>query len=354
MKIAILSALPLDDPRGGAEVVAKMTADGLRDAGHEVIVIGKLTELTVSLRGVDVAITHNVRGLGWLLPRKIKKLGIRHIHVLHDVQLIEPSGIVEASRFHGAYYGTVPRTATRVVWAMLMRWIWGSPDIVIGPSQWILDVHTQWGFFKNSKLVHLQNPTITPFHPPYLKGEISSLPPLEKGELKGVRRFVFLGQLEPHKGVFDLVEAVRALPEDVRVEFVGVGSVQDELKRRTAGDPRYIFRGRVKPEDVPGVLAGAVATVVPSRCLENAPMTITQSLAVGIPVIATSVGGVPDLIHDGQNGFLVPPGDVPELARAMQSVVDGRRLNVVALEMSVQEYCGRLISLLTPPNLPLS
>lgn len=347
MNIAILSALPLDPPRGGAEIVAARMARGLRDAGHAVnVVTHSPIDQSIGSERPDWVITHNVRGLGWLLPRKIRRLGLKHIHVLHDIQLIEPSGLA---------YGDLRPTPVRRAWAALMRWMWGSPEIVIGPSQWILDVHRQWGFFRNSKLVHLQNPVgVTPLTTLFKRGMSDATPSLEKGGFgRGIpRRFVYLGQLEPHKGVFELVDAVRALPKDVRVEFVGDGSAGDELKRRTAGDPRFIFRGRVKPEDVPGVLAGALATVVPSRCLENAPMTITQSLAVGIPVIATSVGGVPELVKDGQNGLLVPPGDVHALTRAMQSVADGKRLTVAMAGMGIPEYCSRLISLVTPPHPP--
>lgn len=328
MKFAILSALPLDNPRGGAEVVAARMAQGLRGAGHSVTTIVKPIDLTVGLRGAEVVITHNVRGLGWLLPRRIRRLGLKHVHVLHDIQLIEPSGVVFIKRSHAPVGGIVPWTFMRFVWAHVMRWLWRSPEIIIGPSQWILDVHRQWGFFPKSKFVYLPNPIHS--HT------------LEYGSERQKGRFVFVGQIEQHKGVFDLLAAASQLSTDVRVEFVGDGSALAELKRLATGDHRFVFRGRLAPDDVPRALAGATAVVVPSRCLENAPLTITDALAAGIPVIATRVGGIPELVHDGQNGWLIPPGDIPALMRALLTALETSTQKIESKSPTITDYCQRL------------
>lgn len=325
MKFAILSALPLDPPRGGAEVVAARMAEGLRNSGHLVTVATRAIMIRSMVAGADWVITHNVRGLGWLLPRRIRRLGLQHVHVLHDVQLIEPSGLA---------FDDLRPTLVRRVWAALMRWIWGSPAVVIGPSQWILDVHREWGFFPKSKLVHLPNPAQT--HRTNHEFVNKKSP-----------RFLFIGQIEPHKGVFDLFEAARSLPPDVRVEYIGDGSALPELKRRAAGDPRFILRGRVRPDDIPALLIEANAVVVPSRCLENAPLTITDALAAGIPVIATRVGGIPELVRDGENGQLVPPGDVPALVQALFSARDHRDRPAPPTGRDSMEYIQRLTYLLS-------
>ena len=70
-----------------------------------------------------------------------------------------------------------------------------------------------------------------------------------------------------------------------------------------------------------GVLAGARAAVLPSAW-ENLPHAAVEALAVGTPVVATAVGGVPEVVHDGENGLLVPPDDAVALADALRRLLD--------------------------------
>ena len=69
------------------------------------------------------------------------------------------------------------------------------------------------------------------------------------------------------------------------------------------------------------MLAAADACVI-SSAWENFPHAAVEALAVGVPVVATAVGGVPEIVQDGENGLLVPPGSADELAGALRRVVD--------------------------------
>jgi len=149
----------------------------------------------------------------------------------------------------------------------------------------------------------------------------------ELGLADGVPVVATVGQLRPEKALEVLVEATaRLAPEfpDLRVLIVGHGPVEGDLKRLAveAGlDETVLFLGR--RNDVPDVLAGIDLAVCCSDH-EGSPLSVMEYMAAGRPVVATSVGGVPDLIEDGVHGLLVPARSPDELAAAIASLLSDR------------------------------
>ena len=127
------------------------------------------------------------------------------------------------------------------------------------------------------------------------------------------------------------------LKERPNLRFVIVGEVPTESPVRTEfevkleelklGD-KFVMTGY--REDVPQIMAGCDATVLPSLFSEGVPQSMTQSLAMAKPVVASAVGSTPEIVRDGETGLLVPPGDAQALANAMRSIMDDRP---AALEM---------------------
>lgn len=149
-------------------------------------------------------------------------------------------------------------------------------------------------------------------------------------------RFVYMSQYMPHKGLQCLLEAVRLLetrlPESVepwQVELHGNGgSDRARLYSKTLvedGLPRRVTDcGAFEPLSAPEVLARTDCVLVPSEWRENAPLTILQARAAGVPVIASDVPGVREVLAHGEQGLLFPPGDAGALAAAMAEVISGR------------------------------
>jgi glycosyltransferase involved in cell wall biosynthesis len=131
---------------------------------------------------------------------------------------------------------------------------------------------------------------------------------------------VTVARLSPEKDVANLVRAsalvARQFP-DLSVEVAGGGACFDDLKRLTAelgvGD-RVKFLGEVR--DVPALLARARMFVLPSRS-EGIPLTVLEAMARGLPVVATRVGGLSEVVVEGETGLLVPSADPAALAAAM-------------------------------------
>jgi glycosyltransferase involved in cell wall biosynthesis len=130
--------------------------------------------------------------------------------------------------------------------------------------------------------------------------------------------FLYLGRLAPEKGVETLLRAARDLSH--RLVVVGEGP-QGEILRRGA-PPTVEFRGSVTPEEAPAILSRARALLVPSLWYEAAPRGILESYASGVPVVASRIGALPEVVEDGVTGLLVDPHKVGEWVEAMSRVAD--------------------------------
>lgn len=129
-----------------------------------------------------------------------------------------------------------------------------------------------------------------------------------------------VARLEPEKGHSTLLEAwpavVAAVPS-ARLLVVGEGSRRDALEVQAADlgiADRVVFTGR--RDDVPAVTAALDVAVLPSY-REAQGLTILEAMALSRPVVASAVGGIPEMIEDGKSGLLVPPHDAPALAAAI-------------------------------------
>jgi glycosyltransferase involved in cell wall biosynthesis len=152
--------------------------------------------------------------------------------------------------------------------------------------------------------------------------DVPSLPSREdlRNELAlGGSVLAFAGRLGPQKALDVALEAVAAVP-DVTLAIAGDGPDRGDLERRARElgvDGRARFLGSMSREGVLRLFRAADASLLASAW-ENFPHTVVEALAVGAPVIATAVGGVPEVVRDGENGLLVPPGDPAALAEAIR------------------------------------
>ncbi len=126
--------------------------------------------------------------------------------------------------------------------------------------------------------------------------------------------------------------------------IAGDGPDRGALERRARElglDGRVSFLGTVSREQVLRLFRAADASVLPSAW-ENFPHTVVEALAVGCPVIATAVGGVPEVVRDGENGLLVPPGDAAALAEAIARFFSDGELRGRLYESAARSVDGLL------------
>jgi glycosyltransferase involved in cell wall biosynthesis len=146
---------------------------------------------------------------------------------------------------------------------------------------------------------------------------------------RGPVRVGYVGRFEDVKGVMDLAEAISRIPPNLplRVEFRGPAQTFAERELRAGigrmfeSDCRVTVGDAVAPSEIPGLLRTYDVVCCPSRCLEGGPTVGLEALAAGVPLIAASAGGVAEVLEDGVNARLVPPGDVESLSKALLEIV---------------------------------
>jgi phosphatidylinositol alpha-mannosyltransferase len=157
-------------------------------------------------------------------------------------------------------------------------------------------------------------------------------------------RVLFVGRSEERKGLPILLAAFNALVEHVPCRLTVIGTDREEVLRYIA-DPELLewvdIRGRVSREDLWKELHRADLLCAPSLSGESFGMVLTEAFAAGTPVIASAIAGYSDVVSDGVDGLLVPPGDPQRLAEELQRVhYEPERLQAMgeAARRSAQRY----------------
>lgn len=128
--------------------------------------------------------------------------------------------------------------------------------------------------------------------------------------------FLFAGGTAPHKGLRTLLRAWALVPPPTRLLVAG-----DQSLRPGGPLDRVVFLGQRTPTEIAGLMRGAAGVVVPSTWGEPCPTVVLEAMASGTPVIASRVGGIPELITEDYDGLLVPPSDAEAIARAVQRLL---------------------------------
>jgi glycosyltransferase involved in cell wall biosynthesis len=131
--------------------------------------------------------------------------------------------------------------------------------------------------------------------------------------------FLYLGRLAPEKDVRTLLEAWRS----VRAPLILAGDGPDRKALEAFAPEGVEFRGTVSPEEVTILIKGARALLFPTRCNEGGPRSVIEAYAAGVPVIATRLGALPEVVDHDVSGLLVPPGGTDAWVKAVETVMDG-------------------------------
>jgi glycosyltransferase involved in cell wall biosynthesis len=141
--------------------------------------------------------------------------------------------------------------------------------------------------------------------------------------LNGTACALYAGRLSEEKGLWTLLQAARLAP-DVRIVVAGSGPLEEPLRRELP--PSVVLAGQVDREELAVLRAESCMSLLPSECLEVSPYSALESGAAGRPVVASRIGGLPEIVVDGETGILVPPRDPQELAGAMRKLWHDRAL----------------------------
>jgi glycosyltransferase involved in cell wall biosynthesis len=143
----------------------------------------------------------------------------------------------------------------------------------------------------------------------------------------GTMNIMFCGRLLALKGLHNLIKAfgiIHGRNPDTHLTFVGGGNIEHwKMTAKKSGLPHdaLTFMGQMRYEDMPGIIRRGDVFVLPSMT-ESMPLSLLEAMACGRSTVGSRVGGIPEIINHGENGFLVRPGDSNELASRISELVD--------------------------------
>jgi glycosyltransferase involved in cell wall biosynthesis len=263
-----------------------------------------------------------------------RRKGVPVVQTLHDYEFLSASGqtptrqpidrsdpLLRAKLLNSAMY----QIRTRVHARRVHRWI--------AISEYVRNVHRPAGIDADV-LEH------------FVAGSPSAPPSLD-----GRSGACFIGRLTPAKGVSDVLELARQLP-DVDFTIAGMGELEAVVSATAQRLPNLRFAGRLDRREVDGLLAGSRVAVIPSRWPEPAGLVALEAMAMGTPVVATPSGGLAEYVSKSRGGVLA--ADVTNLAAEVRRVCSDETLwttlSNAALRAARQDhapdrYADRLVDL---------
>ena len=307
----------------------------------------------------DVCHLHNFHHqLSPSIVDALRDANVPCVHTLHDYKVVCPSYVLftegracercRGGRFHHAIVhrcvrnGLAPSAAAYLESTLhrargtLERGI----RVFVSPSRFLAAKVAEMGFRGNVRVV-----------PNGL--DVDALPTaVSPGD-----GFVYAGRLSREKGVATLLEAVGRTPR-ARLTVAGEGPERPALERlaQHVAPGRVEFLGALPRERLLERVRAARAVVLPSLWYENAPMSALEALASGVPVVASAMGGLPEIVRDGETGLLFAAGSVDGLASRLTLLAEdaalarrlgeaGRRL--VEREYRVSDQVSRMLQILS-------
>lgn len=247
----------------------------------------------------------------------IKKRGIPIVQTVHDFQPISPNvvmyhdgNICEITRKHNYFKSIAHRCVKGSYIASLMAavTIWfqnlgnyyqASIYKFISPSVFMYKKMNEYGY-KKSKLINIRN---------FLNKDFHKYKPSKR-----VGKYVlYFGRLCDAKGLFLIIKAASRVPE-IPIKLAGnFEDIYTEKKAKTLikelNVKNVTFTGFKEGKKLITLIKNSAFTIVPSMWYENQPYSVMESFALGKPVIASNLGGIPEMVVNGKNGFLFAPGN---------------------------------------------
>lgn len=282
----------------------------------------KKVEQVIDREAPDLCHVHNIyHHLSPSILGAIRGRGIPLVMTLHDLKIACPAysmlthdGVCERCR-NGRLYqvatnrcmkGSAALSVLVMIESYLHRFLGSYADNVdtfIVPSRFYKQKLVEWGFDERR----------FEYVPNFVDVEDVE-PRFEPG-----RRFVYFGRLSREKGIATLIEAAAAA--EVSLDVVGTGPAQaqlQELAAKRGGDVRFL--GYLTGDALRDAVAAARAIVVPSEWYENAPLSVLEANGLGKPAIVADIGGIPEMVVDGETGWVFPSGSAEALAARLRFV----------------------------------
>lgn len=250
----------------------------------------------------------------------LRKVSVVHVHMSSRASFWRKSiflllaGAFRVPRIihlHGSEFAIFYEKECSSLARNFVRFVFDSAESVVVLSQtwkeWVSSVS------RNQNVVCVYNPVLVPESDPVAVEANSSI--------------LFMGRLGRRKGTYDLVRAVAKINQPFRLVLAGDGDLEEvrELVDELGISDKVEVTGWVRGDQKEALLKRACLYVLPSYN-EGLPMGILEAMAQGLPIVSTPIGGIPEAVDQGVEGFLTQPGDVDALARALEELMSNSEL----------------------------
>lgn len=300
----------------------------------------------------DVVHVHNIHSqLSPIIVELAHQRGIKVVWTLHDYKLLCPrydclrNGTEVCEECFADKHRVVEHKcmknsclASMLAYWEAMKWnrqrLEASTDVFLSPSSFLAEKMKQGGFDKSK--IHILCNFID------VKKTI-------RQEYNKQDYYCFIGRLSHEKGVATLVKAARQLPYKLRI--IGGGPLMDELKTLAAGT-NIEFVGYKQWSEIKELVGCARFSVIPSEWYENNPLSVIEAQCLGTPVLGARIGGIPELIEEGESGMLFESKNMVDLKKKIEAMFT-HTFDYEALAKSSQErysadaYYKRLMTIYT-------
>lgn len=305
---------------GGTPTVVRELAVRLREPGTVHVEVACLSEwgpVADQLKEAGVHVTalgaRGARDLPRTVHRLDQLIGGRLIDTCFSFLVHANVVAAIASRFKREvrYLQSVQTTQPEPRWHWTAgRFAHHAAERVVVPSESVAHAVRSWSGVPGEKVVVIPNAIEM--------GEFENIP--REPSPAGKYRVGFIGRLDPIKRIPDLVRAIALLPADVELHVYGEGGergrIEEEIRRAKVAD-RVVMHGAVaRPQEALGKMD---VLVLPSEA-EGFGLVLIEAMAAGVPVVATNVPGIRDVVKDGSTGVLVPMGSPADLAGGIEQV----------------------------------
>jgi len=256
----------------------------------------------------DIVNTHDLQGIGYNLLREIGRQKLPCVQTLHDLGFlcINMSMFKDGEECRRRH---LPCAAS----ALVKRAYFSSIRTLAfwSPSQALLERYRPH-LPRHTEAACIQLPLLFPPPPNAVPARAASAPV----------RLLYVGQLTEPKGIEFLLRTLDPLAcgeGGFELLVVGSGTLLEPLKARYAGAAWVKFTGRIPPEQVAGFMTRGDLLMIPSLWFENSPLVAYQANQLGLPILASRIGGIPELVREG--GILLPPGDAARWQLCVREMV---------------------------------
>lgn len=364
MKIVLINARYFPDIHGGGDKSTQFLAEGLVDAGHDVVVIAtsKNNQYQEYIHNGVKVIKIRLWNLYWFPPEKPQnkfKKALWHTFDIYNpfmgrsvrkVLLIEKPDLIHSQALDG-FSPSVWKAACRLsipivhtlrgykllcpkatmfknekncqkqclpcsMYSFFQRPISHRVDALIGISRFVMNKHLKSHFFKRTPI---QTRIFNAFKP---ETSIQDL----QGNSSEILRIGYFGRIHNTKGIESIIESLESLPTDKYEFFIGGNgdpNYINELKEKLENKPAH-FLGHVTPEDF---FPSIDILLVLSRWHEPLGRVVLESFSFGVPVIGSDRGGIPEMISEGRNGFIVNPENITEIAAKLRDLIESENID---------------------------